>query len=135
MDLYSRKILSWSFAKERSAELVPETVHKAVLGNNCTGPTICITDQGSEYTPHLYVNTLKEHNLQMSMSRKGHCWDNATMESFFHSLKTEMIYFNQFTTLQEARRHIVDYMHFYNHERIHSGIHYLTPALCEKQSA
>jgi len=135
MDLYSRKILSWSFAENRSAELVTETVRKAVKGNLCTSETICHTDQGCEYTSHLYQDTLKEYDLQMSMSRKGHCWDNANMESFFHSLKTEMIYFTKFTALAEAKAHIIKYMHFYNHERIHSGIKYLTPVLCEKRAA
>jgi transposase InsO family protein len=135
MDLYSRKILSWSFAPNRSAELVSATVRKAVKGNVCTPDTICHTDQGCEYTSHLYQDTLEEHQLRMSMSRKGHCWDNANMESFFHSLKTEMIYFNTFKTLGEAKSYIIDYMYFYNNERIHSGINYLTPVLCEKQVA
>lgn len=135
MDLYSRKIIGWSFAKNRSAKLVSETVLKAVNENPCTPETICHTDQGCEYTSHLYQNTLRDHGLLMSMSRKGHCWDNANMESFFHSLKTEMIYFNTFKTLEEAKTYIVDYMTFYNNERIHSGINYLTPLLCEKQAA
>jgi len=135
MDLYSRKIIGWSFAKNRSAKLVSETVNKAVIENHCTADTICHTDQGCEYTSHLYQNTLNEHGLRMSMSRKGHCWDNANMESFFHSLKTEMIYFNTFKTLEEAKSYIIDYMDFYNNERIHSGINYLTPVLCEKQAA
>lgn len=135
MDLYSRKILGWSFDEYRSAKLVSETVRKAVGENQCTPDTICHTDQGCEYTSHLYQNTLKAHNLRMSMSRKGHCWDNANMESFFHSLKTEMIYFNKFKTLEEAKSYIIDYMDFYNNERIHSGINYLTPVLCEKLAA
>ena len=57
------------------------------------------------------------------------------MESLFHSLKTEMIYFNTFKTLDEANTYIIDYMYFYNNERIHSGINYLSPVLCEKQAA
>lgn len=135
MDLYSRKILSWSFEKYRSAKLVSKTVLNAVNNNPCTCDTICHTDQGCEYTSHLYQDTLKENDLRMSMSRKGHCWDNASMESFFHSLKTEMVYFNKFQTLEEAKSYIINYMHFYNNERIHSGINYLTPVLCEKQAA
>jgi len=135
MDLYSRKILGWSFAKQRSAKLVTEVVHKALKDNTTTTETICHTDQGCEYSSHLYQNTLKENGLKMSMSRKGHCWDNANMESFFHSLKTEMIYFNKFKTLEEAKLYIINYMQFYNYERIHSGINYLTPVLCEKQAA
>lgn len=135
MDLYSRKILGWSFNRYRSAKLVTKTVLKAVNETRCSSGIICHTDQGCEYTSHLYQGTLKAHDLQMSMSRKGHCWDNANMESFFHSLKTEMIYFKKFKTLKEAKSYIVDYMYFYNNERIHSGINYLTPVLCEKQAA
>lgn len=135
MDLYSRKILSWKFEKNRSAKLVSEVVLNAVINNRCNADTICHTDQGCEYTSHLYQDMLKDNDLRMSMSRKGHCWDNASMESFFHSLKTEMVYFNKFKTLDEAKNHIINYMHFYNNERIHSGINYLTPVLCEKQAA
>lgn len=135
MDLYSRKIIGWSFAKQRSAKLVTEVVYKALKNNTPTSETICHTDQGCEYSSHLYQDTLKDNGLKMSMSRKGHCWDNANMESFFHSLKTEMVYFNKFKTLEEAKSYIIDYMCFYNNERIHSGINYLTPVLCEKQAA
>ena len=135
MDLYSRKILAWSFAKQRSAKLVTEVVYKALKENTTTSETICHTDQGCEYNSHLYHDALKTNGLKLSMSRKGHCWDNANMESFFHSLKTEMIYFNKFKTLDEAKSYIIDYMYFYNNERIHSGINYLTPVLCEKQAA
>jgi len=135
MDLYSRKILSWSFAKQRSAKLVSEVVCKALRDNVTTTETICHSDQGCEYSSHLYQNTLRDNGLKMSMSRKGHCWDNASMESFFHSLKTEMVYFNKFKTLEEANGYIIRYINFYNNERIHSGINYLTPVLCEKQAA
>lgn len=135
MDLYSRKIIGWSFAKQRSAKLVTEVVYKALKENTTTSETICHTDQGCEYSSHLYQDALKENGLKMSMSRKGHCWDNASMESFFHSLKTEMVYFNKFSSLDEANNYIINYMHFYNNERIHSGINYLTPVLCEKQAA
>ena len=87
-------------------------------------------------TPAGYHAWLKRTpSQQLSMSRKGHCWDNAAMESFFHSLKTEMIYFNKFKTLNEAKTYITKYLKFYNNERVHSGIYYLTPLLCEQQAA
>jgi len=69
------------------------------------------------------------------MSRKGHCWDNAHMESFFHTLKTEMIYFQHFATLEEAMAYIIDYIYFYNNQRIHSTLGYLTPVECEQMMA
>ncbi len=135
MDLFSRKIIGWTFEKHRSAELVSESLGMAADDNSYTDATIFHSDQGSEYASKLYQETLKERNIQISMSRKGHCWDNAHMESFFHSLKTEMIYFNHFKTLEEAMAYIIDYIHFYNHERIHSGLGYLTPVECEQMAA
>lgn len=135
MDLYSRKILGWTFAKQRSAELVGESLIMAADTNPSTSATIFHSDQGSEYASKHYINVLKERNLQVSMSRKGHCWDNAHMESFFHTLKTEMVYFHHFKTLEEATAYIMDYIHFYNHERIHSGLDYLTPVECEQLAA
>jgi transposase InsO family protein len=135
MDLYSRKIIGWTFEKQRSAELVSESLMMAAEGNATTNETIFHSDQGSEYASKTYINVLGERNIQMSMSRKGHCWDNAHMESFFHTLKTEMIYFQHFQTLEEATAYIIDYIHFYNHERLHSGLNYLTPVECEQMAA
>jgi transposase InsO family protein len=135
MDLYSRKIIGWTFEKNRSAELVSESVIMAAKDSKTSSETIFHSDQGSEYASRVYIKTLRELQIRMSMSRKGHCWDNANMESFFGSLKTEMIYFNHFKTLAEATAYIVDYIHFYNHERIHSGLGYLTPVECEQMAA
>ena len=132
MDLYSRKIIGWTFHKQRSAELVTESLLMAALDNPPTKNTIFHSDQGSEYASRLYMQTLEDKNIRISMSRKGHCWDNAHMESFFHSLKTEMIYFNHFKTLEEATAYIIDYIYFYNHERLHSGIGYKTPVEYER---
>ena len=92
-------------------------------------------DQGSEYASKTYVNTLEKPNIKMSMSRKGHCSDNTHMESFSHTLKTEIIYFQVFKTLDEAMAYIVDYIHFYNHKRIHSGLGYLKQVECEQMAA
>lgn len=135
MDLYSRKIIGWTFEKQRSAELVSESLKMAANDNHHTAATIFHSDQGSEYASRYYQAVLHKRNIQISMSRKGHCWDNAHMESFFQNLKTEMIYFNHFKTLEEATAYIIDYIHFYNHERIHSGLGYLTPVECEQMTA
>jgi transposase InsO family protein len=135
MDLFSRKIIGWTFNKNRSAEMVRESLIMAANGNDYTEDTIFHSDQGSEYASKLYVNTLEERCIKMSMSRRGHCWDNAHMESFFHTLKTEMIYFRHFRTIEEATAYILEYIYFYNNKRIHSGINYLTPVECEQQAA
>lgn len=135
MDLYTRKVIGWTFEKNRSAEMVSESLIMATNNNEYSEDTIFHSDQGSEYASRLYFKTLRDRNIKISMSRKGHCWDNAYMESFFHSLKTEMIYFNNFKTLEEAIAYIIDYIDFYNHERLHSGLGYLTPDECERMVA
>lgn len=135
MDLHTRKIIGWTFEKRRSADMVTESLIMAINDNKHTTNTIFHSDQGSEYASRKYIKELKDRNIQASMSRKGHCWDNAYMESFFHSLKTEMIYFNHFKTLEEATAYIIDYIYFYNHERLHSSLNYQTPADYERIAA
>ncbi len=79
-------------------------------------------------TIYRFQALLKANNITPSMSRKGNCWDNAPTESFFHSLKTELIYFEKFKTREEARKSIFEYIEvFYNRERLHSSINYKTP--------
>lgn len=135
MDLYSREIIGWAFDKSRSAELVRESLLMAVQGNPVEDGLIFHSDQGSEYASRIYMEALAESGIRISMSRKGHCWDNAHMESFFQSLKTEMVYFNHFRTLEEATAYIMDYIHFYNYERLHSGIGYDFPARYQRMAA
>lgn len=127
MDRYSREIIGWSFSRERTAALIREALLMAIEEKQPPAKTIFHSDQGAEYASKEYRQALEDNGFQVSMSRKGHCWDNAYMESFFHTLKTEMVYFMKFRHLAEAIAHIMEYMRFYNHERIHSGIAYLTP--------
>lgn len=127
MDRHTRQIIGWSFSTERSASLVRESLLMAMEGNTPTKETIFHSDQGSEYASKQCRRVLEELRLRVSMSRKGHCWDNAHMESFFHSLKTEMVYFQIFRHLAEAVAYIMDYIRFYNNERLHSGLDYRTP--------
>lgn len=135
MDRYSREIIGWSFDKNRSAELVRESLLMAIADNAVETGLIFHSDQGAEYASRLYMDTLEHEGISGSMSRKGHCWDNAHMESFFQSLKTEMVYFNHFKTLEEATAYIMDYMRFYNRERLHSGIGYKSPANYDRVAA
>ena len=85
------------------------------------------TDQGAVYASKIFRQTLESFGFRVSMSRKGHCWDNAYMESFYHTLKTEMVYFMRFKHLAEAIAHIMDYIRYYNRDRLHSGLGYITP--------
>jgi len=109
------------------AMLVKESLLMAVADHRCTTQTIFHTDQGAVYASKVFRQTLETFGLRVSMSRKGHCWDNAYMESFYHTLKTEMVYFMKFKHLAEAIAHIMDYIRYYNHERLHSGLGYITP--------
>lgn len=127
MDRHTRQIIGWSYAKDRSAGLVREALLMAKQSHKPTTETIFHSDQGSEYASKEYRRVLNEMGLRVSMSRKGHCWDNAHMESFFHTLKTEMVYFQKFRHLAEAVAYIMDYIRFYNGDRLHSGLEYMTP--------
>ena len=135
MDHYTRKVIGWSFSQNHDAALT----HEALLMATQTSPpnidTIFHSDQGSEYASKEYRTTLESIGLRVSMSRKGHCWDNAHMESFFGTLKTEMVYFQTFQRLEEAVAYISDYIRFYNCERLHSGLGYCTPTQYEANAA
>lgn len=101
MDRHTRQIIGWSFAKDRSAGLVREALLMATQAHTPTSETIFHSDQGCEYASKEYRRLLESFGLRVSMSRKGHCWDNAYMESFYHSLKTDMVYFQKFRHLAE----------------------------------
>ena len=127
MDLHTRKILGWSFAKQRGATLAVEAMQMAIKSQDSTKGVIFHSDQGTDYASHAHRDLLLAHGMTPSMSRSGCCWDNANMESFFHTLKTEMIYFQNFKRMHDAAAYIMDYITFYNSKRIHSSLNYLTP--------
>lgn len=92
------------------------------------------SDRGSQYASEDYQNLLKAYGMRTSMSRKGNCLDNAPMESFFHTLKTELIHHKKYQTREEARRDIFEYIEiFYNRQRLHSSLGYKTPAEFEAE--
>lgn len=107
--------------------MVCEALLMAINNVGTDKSLICHSYQGSEYATNKYRKLLINNNIRQSLSRKGHCWDNAFIESFFHSLKTEMVYFKKFNTFVQAMAYIWDYIHFYNNERLHSGLGYKTP--------
>ena len=93
------------------------------------------TDRGSQYASESHREILKDHGIIQSMSRKGDCWDNAVAESFFHTLKTELIHHIKFQTREKAKQTIFEYIEvFYNRKRIHSANDYLSPAEYEKNT-
>ncbi|BAU49586.1 transposase [Sulfurifustis variabilis] len=135
MDHYTRKVLGWSFSMSHDAALTREALLMAVRTSPPSDRTIFHSDQGSEYAAKEYRAVLEAVGLRISMSRKGHCWDNAHMESFFGSLKTEMVYFQAFQHLEEAVAYITDYIRFYNCERLHSSLGYRSPTQFEANAA
>ena len=135
MDLYTRKIIGWHFDKSIGADLAKEALLMALEDYRPQPGAILHTDQGVEFCNKVFRSELESAGLLVSKSRKGCCWDNANMESFYHTLKTEMVYFHHFTDLVEAMAHIMDYIRFYNGERLHSGLDYQTPEEIELLAA
>ena len=121
IDLYSRAVVGWSMSKRMKASLVTDALNMAITGRNPAPGLIVHSDQGSQYVSDDYQQLLRRHEYVCSMSRKGNCWDNATTESFFHTLKTELIYHSDYETRDDAKQSIFEYIEvFYNQHRKHS---------------
>jgi len=133
MDLYSRRIIGWAMHGQMTERLVVDALEMAVLSRRPTGPLIHHSDQGSQYQSYLFQGKLKAYGIQMSMSRRGDCWDNAVVESFFKTAKAELLYDGRFQTREEARAELFDYIEvFYNRKRKHSTLGFQSPAQFEK---
>ena len=134
IDLFSRKVVGWSMNERMTAHLVNSALLMAIENRKPLAGLVWHTDRGSQYASDSHRKILSEHQMIQSMSRKGNCWDNAVAESFFHSLKTELIHHCQFQSRGEAKLAIFEYIEvFYNRERIHSANDYLSPADYERQ--
>lgn len=128
MDLSSRRIVGWAMHKRITTELTLEALHQA-LGRRTVCPGLLHhSDRGSQYVADAYQLLLERHGITVSMSRRKNCWDNAPMESFFATLKTELVYEEMFLTREEARGKIFEYIEvYYNRERRHSSLGYKSP--------
>jgi len=136
IDLFSRKIVGWSMDNRMKAQLVNDALLMAIWKRKPQKGLVWHTDRGSQYASDSHRAILKEHSIIQSMSRKGNCWDNAVSESFFHTLKTEMVHHTLFKTRNEATQAIFEYIEvFYNRERIHSANDYLSPVEYESEVA
>ena len=134
-DLYSRKIVGWSMSEVRDERLVEDALWMALIRRQPTGNLLHHTDRGSQYTSRSYKAVLEHYGIELSMSRKGNCWDNAVMESFFGSLKAECTDRRRFVSRHEAKTVIFEYLEvFYNRQRLHSSLGYVSPESFEKQS-
>jgi len=133
MDLYSRKIIGWSLRDRLTKELVMAALHMALKQRKLYYNLLLHSDRGSQYASELYQLLLKKNGILCSMSGKGNCWDNAVMESFYRTLKVELIYQRNYETRIEARRDIFEYIEiFYNRERLHSSLGYYSPEEYER---
>ena len=133
LDLASRRIVGWSMADRMKAELVCEALKSAYWRRKPAPGLIMHTDRGSQYASTSYRRLVTDYGMVPSMSRKANCWDNAVMESFFKTLKVERIHRLRYPTRAQARLDIVDWMEgFYNQQRMHSSIDYLSPASFER---
>jgi transposase InsO family protein len=133
LDLYSRKIIGWSMSNQIDKQLTLDALEMAIARRNPCPHVLHHTDQGSIYASDEYIARLTSKKMIRSMSRKGDCYDNAVAESFFSTLKNELVVGNVFETREEARREVFDYIEvFYNRKRIHQSLGYKTPEMIEQ---
>jgi putative transposase len=128
LDLFSRMVVGWSMSEHIDTKLVLGGLEMALEGRQPPKGLIHHSDRGSQYASAEYQQALASRAIQCSMSRKGNCWDNAVVESFFGTLKSELVYRTHFATRHQARLEIFEYIEvFYNRKRRHSSLGYLSP--------
>jgi putative transposase len=132
-DLFSRKIVGWSMSDRMDSRLVVDALEMAIHRELPGEGLVAHSDRGVQYASEHYQNLLRRHDVTCSMSRKANCWDNAPMESFFATLKKELVHRQRYQTRNEARRSLFEYIEiFYNRVRRHSALGYLSPAQFEQ---
>ena len=132
MDLFSRRIVGWSMTDHLRAELVSDALEMGLAGRRPSAGLLHHSDRGVQYACDDYRGLLDRHELQVSMSGKGNCYDNAVMESFWSTLKTELVHHEHYRTRDQARQSIFEYIEaFYNRKRLHSSLGYVSPETFE----
>ena len=135
LDLYSRKIVGWAMSESIDSGLILKALSMALLHRDPAGNLLCHSDRGVQYASADYRRALSQAGLVPSMSRKGNCYDNAAMESFWSTLKMELVYRRDFATRAQARNETFDYIEsFYNRQRSHSALNYRSPVDFELQN-
>ena len=133
LNMYSRRVIGWSMGNTSAGMLTVDALKMAVTVKQPVPGQIHHSDRGGHYLSSTYRSLLAEYGMVQSMSRKGDCWDNAVVESFFATLKLELLYPQRIPTRQQARRMIFEYVEvFYNRQRAHSALGYLSPVEYEK---
>lgn len=131
LDLYKRKIIGWSCSTNPDSQLTIQALRMAYESRGFPKGVMFHSDQGCHYTSRAFRHQLAHYQTKQSMSRRGNCWDNAPMERFFRSFKTEWMPAEFYTAFHEAERDIGSYIRYYNHERGHSYNDYLSPSVAE----
>jgi putative transposase len=135
LDLFSRRVVGWSMSARMTAQLVTDALQMAIWRRGKPEALLHHSDRGSQYTSEPFQRLLADHGITCSMSRSGNVWDNAAMESFFSSLKTERTARRTYRTRDQARADVFDYIErFYNPKRRHSTLGYRTPTEFEMQA-
>ena len=134
LDLFSRRIVGWCIAEHMREALISAALEMALCRRQPEAGLLHHSDRGVQYASHHYQAILKDANITVSMSRKGNCWDNAVMERFFGSLKSERTDGRIYVTREAAKADVIDYIEmFYNSKRLHSTLGYLSPMQFENQ--
>ena len=135
LDLYSRKVIGWSMSERIDKDLVLNALEMALMRRCPDSEVLHHTDRGSIYASDEYREKMVRNRLKPSMSRKADCYDNAVAESFFSTLKNELVVGSVFESRDRARTEIFNYIEgFYNRQRIHQSLNYLTPEEAEKRA-
>jgi putative transposase len=135
LDLFSRRIVGWALAEHMREELVSEAFSMAITKRKPCSELMHHSDRGSQYASSNYQALLENYGIIVSMSRKGNCWDNAVMERFFGSLKTERTDGKNYISYNQAKDDVIDYIEdFYNKRRLHSTLNYLSPIQYENEN-
>jgi len=128
LDVYNRKVVGWCLSERLTKELVLEAIQQAVDRERPGAGLVFHSDRGCQYASQAVRHLLLDHQLRQSMSGKGNCYDNALMESFFHTAKVELIHQEKYYTRSQARQSIFEYIEvYYNRQRKHSALGYVTP--------
>jgi putative transposase len=135
IDLFSRRVVGWSMSVTMTAQLVTDALMMAIWRRGKPDALLHHSDHGSQYTSEQFQRLMADNGVTCSMSRSGNVWDNAAMESFFSSLKTERIARKTYRTRNQAKAEVFDYIErFYNPTRRHSTLGYLSPIDFERQA-
>ena len=135
LDIYNRQIVGWSMGDTLSHMILADALHKALMQRKPEAGLMFHSDRGTQYASYAFRELMERHGFVQSMSSSGNCYDNALMESFFHTLKTELTYFEKYRTRQEARGSVFEYIEvFYNRVRRHSALNYCSPVEFERKA-